>query len=866
MNTPILYISNLTRIYTCSTSKLPRLSMAEVTGYEEFTTFKEVRDHILETLRYPQPHKNKHECFGWVPTLYEPSEREFTNRATGTKFTRDGCWRNAAAEADSLSVFYADVDNNEASHPTVTMQAVAANLDALGWPIRYFMYTSYSDTEAKSKFRVVVEIDRYISRTEMLRLGMYLNAAAFGQQADLSIYDAGDFIFAPPYGTTVVERMDGVPLPVDAILAQQANQQEQTPGYWDSYIQVKQPKRSSTQPPAERSRALESQRADSSTRPGFDISNPAVFNPAWIDLYKNKASGDSHWETMRSLLGMVWAKTRGGLSYGEMDRLLRQIDATDGHYFAFQHGETKIADLITFIMNLPVEDDERDWSPILDEDDSGLTIRAKEGECGEGKTRDELQRMAHEKGRYVYVVDKIENIEKRRQEFFELAGKLTAIKFFVREAHSKNEGLRVPLQLHGIRQDLNKEPAGRPAIIFVTQQGAMQMDWSRWGDCEVILDEVPDIFSVYKIKVKNHAGVLQRYIHTSEEDGNCYLLGLTNAGEELARTMDIDDYDAVHHGLCVMMAKPNTLVWVKKKGWDDPTEGGKLEFFAITSPLNLRPFSKVWMLGDELTKSVTAKVWSQKWGVKFEPVAFEKRHRIVPTKDRVSIYYFSDHRDSSLTRFKEGDLPLPAMTEWIKEHAGMERVLWTSNEKLKDRSKLDSADYISPKAHGRNDLQHYTRVAWLAAMKASKFEIGTLREVCGMSAQDLTDWREYNTLYQFVMRCILRDFGSAVPVVIYVFSRKQAEYLQQRLGGSIHKVGGVIVDEPVRCVDQDGAMSASERQKVKYWRDKMVNAGVENVRLLPKSSKLTEREVRLVNATFQRRADDNRVDEDRRAA
>ena len=103
------------------------------------------------------------------------------------------------------------------------------------------------------------------------------------------------------------------------------------------------------------------------------------------------------------------------------------------------------------------------------------------------------------------------------------------------------------------------------------------------------------------------------------------------------------------------------------------------------------------------------------------------------------------------------------MTEWIKEDAGRWPVLWTANERLRVKAKLDQRDFISPKAHGRNDLQHYKRVAWLAAMKASKFEIGTLHEVCGMTAADLTEWREFNAMYQFVMRCVLRDFSSAEP-------------------------------------------------------------------------------------------------------
>ena len=845
-------VSGFTRTYTDKKLGTSRLDMRAVTGFEELTSFEAVCEYVLKGLRYPLLQGDKLETYAWVPTLYTPSERSFTNATTGKTFTRFGSWRNAEAEADALTLFYADVDNSETARPLVTMQSVANALDGLG--LSYFMYTSFSHTAEKPKFRVVIDTDRHLSRTEMLRVAVGLNWTAFGQQADLSIYDPGDFVFAPPHSATVMERLHAMPLSVDAALAQQKQLQEQHPGSWTRYVAVKQRRLVQSRPTPAQTEAVAKRLADRTVRPEIGIHNPGIFNPAWSSLYPDRVTEGSHWMTMRSLLGMVWAKTGGTLSYGEMDHLLRQIDDTAANYLIQRHGETKAAELITWIMSLPVEPEVDDWSPLLDRDDTSLTVLVKEGECGEGKTRDELQRMAREKGRYVYVVDKIENIEKRRQEFFEVAGPWIALRFCIKEAHSLKQELRVALQLNNIRNDLNNEPAGRAAIVFVTQAGATVMDWSRWGDFEIIFDEVPDCFQVFKIDAKNHAEEFRRYVRVEGSDGACYSLGLTGAGRDLARNTDVDDYDKVHHGLCVLMAKPNTYVWVKRTAWDDPSAGGRLEFFAITSPLNLSHFTSVRLLGDEAMKSVTVKTWSEKWGVTFTPLDFDRRKRIVPTSDRVTIRYFSDHRDSSITRFREGDMPLEAMTKWIKQDAGQVPVLWSTNERLRAKAKLDQQDFISPKAHGRNDLQHYKRVAWLTAMKASKFEVGTLREVCGMTAADLTEWREYNVMYQFVMRCVLRDFSSAEPVVIYVFSRKQAEYLRSRLSGTIEKVPGIVIDKPVRCTHEDGPMTEKERSKALYWRDKMRKAGVCDVRLLPKATKLTDREIRLVNATFGKQA------------
>ncbi|KAB1068936.1 hypothetical protein [Methylobacterium soli] len=827
--------------------------MVAITGLDELPSFAAVRDHVLNGLRYPLLQANKLESYGWVPTLYMPNERIFTSRQTGHSFTRFGCWRNGAAENPTLSLFYADVDNADTGRPTVSMQSVAAALDARG--LTYFMYTSFSHTAEKPKFRVVIDTDRDLTRVEMLRIAVLLNRVAFGQQADLSIYDPGDFVFAPPHNTTVTEHLRGLPLTVDAALAEQHQLEQHYPCIWTKYVAQKQTPEARIEPTPEQVAAMKQRRADRTARPEMVIDNPTVFNQAWAGFYRERITNRSHFETMRSLLGMVWAKTAGALSYGEVDQILRQIDATAGGYFIRQHGEQKAADLIDWLMSLPVEEDEdaREWNPLLERDESGLTVQVKEGECGEGKTRDELTRMARAKGRYVYVVDKIATIEQRKQEFFEIAGRWTAMRFRIEEAHSEKQECRVPVQLAAIRKDLDKEPAGRPAIVFVTQAGAAMMDWSAWGDCEVIFDEVPDCFTTFRIDAKNHAEVLRRYVHVEAEDGGCYSLGSTGAGRELARTTDVDDYDKVHHGLCVLLSKPNTHVWVKQKAWDNPAEGGRLEFFAVTSPLNLCHFSSVRLLGDEAMKAVTVRAWTEKWGVTFEPITFERRKRLVPTADRVTIRYFSDHRDSSITRFHEGDLPLESVTAWIKQDAAGEPVLWTANEKLRGKAKLDQRDFISPKAHGRNDLQHYKRVAWLAAMKPSQFEVGSLREVCGMTAAELTEWREFNAMYQFVMRCVLRDFSSAEPAVVYVFSRKQAEYLKGRLGGTIEKVPGVVEDKPVRCIDEEGAMTDAERSLAKYWREKMLKAGVTDVRLLPKAAqKLDERKIRLVNATFEK--------------
>jgi len=84
-------------------------------------------------------------------------------------------------------------------------------------------------------------------------------------------------------------------------------------------------------------------------------------------------------------------------------------------------------------------------------------------------------------------------------------------------------------------------------------------------------------------------------------------------------------------------------------------------------------------------------------------------------------------------------------------------------------------------------------------------------------------WREFNPLYQFVMRSALRDYESDANVNVYVFDRYQAEYLHERTGMPIFFIPGVLVADSVRTGGRPRAeqpMSGTERSRVARARKK----------------------------------------------
>jgi hypothetical protein len=91
-----LIISKLDHIYTVKATGERKISMAEVTGYEELTSFADLRNFVMD-LRFPTPQTSKMESYGWTPTLFMLSDHIFPGRG-GQPYTVHGRWRSGAAE------------------------------------------------------------------------------------------------------------------------------------------------------------------------------------------------------------------------------------------------------------------------------------------------------------------------------------------------------------------------------------------------------------------------------------------------------------------------------------------------------------------------------------------------------------------------------------------------------------------------------------------------------------------------------------------------------------------------------------------------------------------------------------------------
>ncbi|MFP1131570.1 hypothetical protein [Asticcacaulis sp. W401b] len=803
-----------------------KLHKGVISSVVHYATFHDLADIVRWMADEGRVHKGV-EPYGIVPSRFVPC------RAEQKKFAGMRYARKATYEKDELSFFYIDIDNSKPS-VKVNMDLALAKIEAAG--LSYVAYTTRSHTQECHRFRVLFPVDRVICRAEAVKIAVAMNAKWISGQADLSVYDGADFIYLPLPKADVRCRLDGEALDTASLVQDGEALIAQCPLRQIGVTKAGSQKERKRVAKDVATLAVRPSVDDHSIRPEIGVHNPDVFCPAWLELYLNS---DSHWETMRAILGKVWKRTDGTLTFGETRKIFGDIDAAEGDYFLKKYGEDSVQELIRWYFTLPPSGANDNWQPILSEEDIGLTIDVMEAECGAGKTYVTVGDMAASWDNYVFAAPKISDLRAIREQI----GAVYGVRPQIIAIHSEAGDDRVPSQLTQWRRQLDRRTDKKPVVVLTTHAALMMHNWRDWSDFRLVIDEVPEVFMTQTINIKNNPDVLARHVRVSKmTDGRCHRVAMRKAGREALASHDFDDSQSINKEVLGYLSSRNLKTWVAAEDWAKRDKQA-ITFFSMITPEKLIGFKSVRMLGDEVTKSITLRAWAAKWGVKVKKLNPPARHRKVATGDRVTIRYFAESGDASLSLFgdKQPDL-LHKMSDFIEaEHPG-EDVLWTANERFRADAEIKGGTYLTPRTHGRNDLQRHTVLAWLAAMKPSTATGAAVQGVCGMTYDDVVEWREYNCMYQFAMRGNLRDPDSALPVSIYVYSRKQADYLHRRLGGKVEHVG----DRSGLPVATKASLSSSQRKQVQTWSDKMVAHGWQNWAEVPASKTKSKVAVELV--------------------
>lgn len=163
---------------------------------------------------------------------------------------------------------------------------------------------------------------------------------------------------------------------------------------------------------------------------------------------------------------------------------------------------------------------------------------------------------------------------------------------------------------------------------------------------------------------------------------------------------------------------------------------------------------------------------------KSNPLAFNKMEidllqRKIPIEQRVKVYYFipgSTYNDT-WRRLNRDDYK--KIIQYLNDNV-KDEYYWTKNSN--DNVKLNG-NFVKPQLRGVNSLQHYSTAVWLCSMKPSPQEISTMMDLYNISASDLIQAREQQTLHQFIQRGLIRNFDSNDIMTVYCMDEQQARTL-----------------------------------------------------------------------------------------
>ncbi|WFN55405.1 type III restriction endonuclease subunit R [Dickeya lacustris] len=148
-------------------------------------------------------------------------------------------------------------------------------------------------------------------------------------------------------------------------------------------------------------------------------------------------------------------------------------------------------------------------------------------------------------------------------------------------------------------------------------------------------------------------------------------------------------------------------------------------------------------------------------------------------KDRLKVYYFSKKFKLSRTWKTNNPDKVQKIYDFLDARLDGQDFYWTKNKS--DSQSLKNGTEISPDARGFNQYQYLLTCVWLACMRPSETEAKQCELFFKIDGEAIHIAREYESLHQFVLRGISRNFDSAETQTVYVFDEWQARSLTDNI-------------------------------------------------------------------------------------
>lgn len=233
----------------------------------------------------------------------------------------------------------------------------------------------------------------------------------------------------------------------------------------------------------------------------------------------------------------------------------------------------------------------------------------------------------------------------------------------------------------------------------------------------------------------------------------------------------------------------------------------------------------VTFMGANFEKSLIYKVRPEI----FEPITLDGlQQRSVPLAERLKVYYFSENIKLSKAWKERNPSQLQRVYDYLSEVLKDQKYYWTNNNS--DKQKLHKDYRISPDARGHNDYKDRHVCVWLACMRPDDTEAKLCELLLKITGEDIHQAREYESLHQFALRGISRQFDSTETQIVFVFDKWQAESLStnvEHVSGVLDSITPGVPGRPKGAKNVNRLPALDGKKSKRFSRWKKVNPGLE---------------------------------------
>lgn len=465
-----------------------------------------------------------------------------------------------------------------------------------------------------------------------------------------------------------------------------------------------------------------------------------------------------------------------------------------------------------------------------------MKINYSDARCGAGKTYWACEQMAKNPGRYLLAVDRRVAGQERENTIMAFAAQFgtnpNVIHIYSQPADDGGKIPNAPSVKRLVEDQALKHRPTEHVVVIITHAGMKLADLADYRGWTLIVDEVPSILDFKPMKTGAMLAWFQaNYKLIPRESGGSSVkfVGAFKPSDLADEAKRLKDF----HSLVLAGDTRVSLT-----SWTEP---GKWSAWRIWPVTKLSQFKDVYMLGDSVLESETARLLKRE-GVMFQEIAEiaerdAKRHWAARP---LTIRYFAEDHEAGSKLFSKPEFSeeLAKVGRWIAANTpDKSRHLWTCNDKYAATLAACGIEgvKVQPLQAGTNSYTAMVVASMIYTAKASPEEGKHYLEQWNITRDEIIKGRERYGLKQFFLRTAMRLPENTEPLEFRLYDKAQAldlgQYLQSKYGVApvyIFEDVGIVLPkketkdeddaEPARVLMTPEEKRAAETRRKRIYR------------------------------------------------